>query len=66
MSEGEGGTGQEWWWCLRHQRAEADPDCPHAERLGPYPSRSTAEQALSRADERAEAWDRDPRWNDED
>ena len=58
--------GQQWWWCLRHQRAESDPDCAHAQRLGPYPSRGAAEQALARADERAEAWDRDPRWNDEE
>ena len=55
----------QWWYCLRHQRAESEPDCPHAERLGPYASEALATQALSGAARRTEAWDEDPRWNDE-
>jgi hypothetical protein len=55
-----------YWFCLTHSSVEPDEGCAHAERLGPYPDRATAEQALERARKRSEAWDHDVRWNDED
>jgi hypothetical protein len=55
----------QWWFCLKHRVVESDAGCANAERLGPYPSRAEAAQALQRAEERSEAWDRDPRWNDD-
>jgi hypothetical protein len=32
--------------------------------LGPYRSREGAERALEKVEERNEAWENDPRWND--
>ena len=55
----------QWWYCLRHNRVESDPDCAHAERLGPYPSQTAAEAAIHQAGERSARWDTDPRWNDD-
>ena len=54
-----------WWYCLRHQQVEHGASCPATERLGPYASEALARQALTDAAERTEAWDEDPRWNDE-
>ena len=35
------------------------------DRLGPYRSREEAERALEKVEERNEAYDNDPRWNDD-
>jgi hypothetical protein len=56
---------EQWWFCLKHHSVEPDPGCAHAERLGPYPTRTEAEHALERAEQRSEAWDEDPRWKDD-
>lgn len=55
-----------FWFCLTHMAVETDNGCAHAERLGPYAERSAAEAALERARDNSEAWDHDPRWNDDD
>ncbi len=55
-----------FWYCLTHRAVETDSGCAHAERLGPYEEREAAEAALERARENADAWDNDPRWNDDD
>ena len=55
----------EWYYCLRHRKAEEGPECPGRRRLGPFASRSEAERALETVSERNEAWDTDPRWGDE-
>lgn len=55
----------EWWYCLRHNRAEKDFDVPLAERMGPYPDQASAARALQSAEERTEAWDKDPRWRED-
>ena len=55
-----------YWYCLSHNAVEPDEGCAHAERLGPYPDRAAAEQALERAHRRSEDWDHDVRWNDAD
>ncbi len=55
-----------YWFCLTHSAVEPDEGCAHAERLGPYPDRETAQAALERAHRRSEAWDHDVRWNDAD
>lgn len=54
-----------WWYCLRHNQPEQGPGCPDTERLGPYPSKELAEQALNKAAQRTKEWEEDPRWNDE-
>jgi hypothetical protein len=55
-----------FWYCVKHQRVETGDDiCPPIDRLGPYGSREEASKALEKAEERNQAWDDDPRWNDE-
>lgn len=53
-----------YWWCLHHATVEGEDGCPHAERLGPYASADEAADALLRAQQRTDAWDRnDKEWN---
>jgi hypothetical protein len=59
MSEGP------WYWSLRHSRVEGPEGDPNAERLGPFATREEAERALDTARKRTEAWEADPRWNDD-
>lgn len=55
-----------FYYCLAHRAVEtADTTCRAEDRLGPYASRAQAEQALESVAERNEAWDNDPRWNDD-
>lgn len=56
----------EFWFCVKHHRVEDETNlCPPIDRLGPYDSREAAERALETAEERNEAWDNDPDWNDD-
>ena len=56
---------EQWWFCLRHQDVESTDACANSDRLGPYASREEAAAALNQAAARTEAWDNDPKWNDE-
>jgi len=62
MSNSGGGP---FYWCLRHSRVETDANlCPAARTMGPYETRSDAEQALRRVAERNEQLDaEDARWS---
>jgi hypothetical protein len=55
----------EYWFCLTHHRVEPRDGCRNADRLGPYTSEAAAARALESVEERNEAWDSDPRWNDD-
>jgi hypothetical protein len=55
----------EYWYCLEHHRVEGPEGCKSADRLGPYPSEAEASRALEKVEERNEAWDNDPAWNDD-
>ncbi|MGH3365011.1 MAG: hypothetical protein ACRDOW_09795 [Nocardioidaceae bacterium] len=55
----------EYWFCLTHHRVEGEEGCRSADRLGPYPSEAAAARALESVEERNEAWDNDPAWNDD-
>ena len=56
----------EWWYDLRTKSAVQDTKAGKiTDRLGPYASREEAEQALDKVAERNEAFDNDPRWNDD-
>ncbi len=56
----------EFWYCLKHHAVETSENaCKISDRLGPYPSEAEAERALDKVAERNEAWDNDPKWNDE-
>ena len=59
MSEGG------FWFCLKHHAVEGPDGCPNKDRLGPYDTAAEAEHALSKVEERNEAWEHDPDWNDE-
>lgn len=58
-------TEQEFWFCLTHHTVEGEEGCRNADRLGPYPTREQAARALDIVEERNEAWDHDPKWNDD-
>jgi len=55
----------QWFFCLKHHTVEPEQGCKAADRLGPYPSEGEAARALEKVEERNEAWDTDPRWNDD-
>jgi hypothetical protein len=55
-----------YWWCLKHNRVEPDEGCMAKDRLGPYPTQAEAARALEKVEERNEAWDNDPNWNDDE
>lgn len=60
-----GGMEQEWYYCLEHATVEPEFGCRLATRLGPYPTRQEAARALETVEERNEAWEADPDWNDD-
>ena len=56
----------EWWYDLKTRTpVQGDRAGKIANRLGPYASREEAERALEKVAERNEAFDHDPRWNDD-
>ena len=55
----------QYWYCLNHHKVEGAEGCSYSDRLGPYPSEEEASRALEKVKERNEAWDNDPRWNDD-
>ncbi len=55
---------EEFWYCLKHHAVEPRAGCKNADRLGPYPTREEASRALEKVQQRNEAWDNDPEWND--
>jgi hypothetical protein len=56
---------EEYWFCLKHHTVEGQDGCKAADRLGPYPSEDEAAHALDKVEQRNEAWDSDPDWNDD-
>ncbi len=52
----------DWYYCLDHKSVEPYTGCKSVDRLGPYPTRDEAEQALDKVAERNEEWDNDPKW----
>lgn len=56
----------EWYYCLTHKTVEPYEGCKAGDRLGPYASQAEAAGALEHAEERNEACDNDPRFNDPD
>lgn len=57
---------EEWYYCVEHGRVEPKAGCRIANRLGPYPTRQEAEQALEKVERRNVEWDDDPEWEDDD
>jgi hypothetical protein len=59
--------GGPFYWCLRHSRVETDKNvCPASMTMGPYGSRTEAEQALDRVAKRQQQLDaEDAQWSGE-
>ena len=56
----------DWWFDLKTKTPVQDSNAGKAtERLGPYATREEAERAMEKVEERNEAYDNDPRWNDD-
>ncbi len=56
----------QWYWCVRHGRAEHGEGCRADDRLGPYESKSAAEHWRDRAEARDQLWEEQDRaWGDE-
>jgi hypothetical protein len=53
---------QSWWFCLKHMEVEHGAGCPGKDRLGPYPTREAAADALETVRRRNEEWDAQDRW----
>jgi hypothetical protein len=50
--------GEQWWYCLKHNRVEdSNTACAGKDLLGPYPTREDAARALERVRERNKEWD---------
>jgi hypothetical protein len=58
--------GEEWYYCIEHRKVEPKLGCRITDRIGPFATREEAAKALEKVDERNEAWDGDPDWNDDD
>ncbi len=56
---------ERYYYCLEHHAVEGEVGCPGRDRLGPYPSEQAASRALETVKERNDAWDNDPKWNDD-
>lgn len=50
-------SGQRWWYCLKHKAVEPEAGCKAQDRLGPFPTKEAAADALANARRRNEAWD---------
>jgi hypothetical protein len=57
---------QSWWFCLKHMEVEHGAGCPGKDRLGPYPTREAAENALETVRRRNEEWEAQDRWPGEE
>ncbi|MGH8911390.1 MAG: hypothetical protein ACRDVD_02680 [Acidimicrobiia bacterium] len=57
---------EEWYYCIEHETVEPKLGCRVTTRLGPYPTRAEAARALETVEERNEAWEDDPDWNDDE
>jgi hypothetical protein len=49
----------QWYWCLKHKRAEQGQSCPAEDRMGPYPTEEAARNWQQKADQRNRDWDED-------
>jgi hypothetical protein len=55
----------EWYYNVKTGKVEPYEGDRAADRLGPYSSPEEAARALEKVQERNEAWDNDPNWEDD-
>ncbi|TDT32692.1 hypothetical protein ACF3NT_01275 [Naumannella halotolerans] len=58
-------SGGPWYYNLNTKQVVPEGADKAENLLGPYPTREDAERALAKVEERNEAWDNDPDWNDD-
>ncbi|MDI5961636.1 hypothetical protein POF50_002450 [Streptomyces sp. SL13] len=51
------GKAGEWYYCVKHHKVEEGPECAGRDRMGPYPSREAAANAMATVSERNDEWD---------
>lgn len=56
----------QYYYSLNSHRVVRADEEKSADRLGPYATRADAENAMREVQQRNDAWDNDPTWNDED
>jgi hypothetical protein len=55
----------EWYYNTKTGEVEPYSGAKSGDRLGPYKSAEEAARALEKVQERNEAWDNDPKWDDD-
>ncbi len=66
MGSGQRGDA-EYWYNPSTGEVEQGRQSPWTDRMGPYPTREAAQEALDQAARRTEAWDEeDRRWREDD
>lgn len=56
---------QEWYFCLEHGTVEPREGCSILDRMGPYPTKEEAARALETSKQRNQAWENDPRFQED-
>ncbi|MEV6360184.1 FUSC family protein [Nocardia asteroides] len=57
MHTGDMADDNQWYYCIKHHKAEQGKTCWYGDRMGPYPDQATAERALEIARARNKAAD---------
>lgn len=52
---------EEWYYCIEHKNVEPKLGCRITTRIGPFPTKEDAANALQRVKERNEEWKEDDR-----
>lgn len=52
---------EEWYYCLEHGTVEPKLGCRIMTRIGPFPTKEEAANALQRVQERNDEWEEDDR-----
>lgn len=55
-----------WYYNLKTRQVEHGDGARAEDRLGPYPTKEAAQNAMQTVQQRNEAWDNDPKWSDKD
>ncbi len=55
------GRNAQWFYCLKHRAVEPEGQCKAKDRLGPYPDRESAANALASLREREERLEEEDR-----
>jgi hypothetical protein len=58
---------EEWYYCIEHKTVEPKFGCRITTRIGPFPTRTEAANAVEKVKERNDDWEEDDRvFNDGD